>query len=81
MKMEVFEFGVYVKQEIVAGFNDLDRAISYAQKICKTEHCDVDIINAFTGEVHKSYGCYLHITYNATKEIIEKYYEVKEREW
>ena len=81
MKMEIFEFGVYAKGEIIAGFNDLDRANAYAFRVSKKEHCDTDVINSFTGEVHKSYACYLHITYNDTEEILEKYYEVKEREW
>ena len=29
MKMEIFEFGVYAKGEIIAGFNDLDKAVKY----------------------------------------------------
>ena len=81
MKMEVFEYGVYAKKELVAGFNDLDRATAYAFKVSKREHCDTDVINSFTGEVHKSYCCYLKITYNTDLEEIEKFYEVKEREW
>lgn len=81
MKMEIFEFTVYAKDEIVAGFNDLDKAVRYAFKISKREHCDTDVINAFTGEVHKSWCCFLTVTYNADLEEIEKYYEVKEREW
>ena len=81
MKMEVFEFGVYAKGEVVAGFNDLERATKYAFKVSKREHCDVDVINSFTGEVHKSYCCFLTVTYNAECEEIEKFYEVKEREW
>lgn len=81
MKMEIFEFGVYAKGEIIAGFNDLDKAVKYAFKECKRERCDIDVINSFTGEVHKSYSCYLHMAYNATHEVVEKYYEVKEREW
>lgn len=81
MKMEVFEYGVYVKKELVAGFNDLDRATAYAFRVSKKEHCDVDVINSFTGEVHKSYCSYLKVTYNADHEAIEKFYEVQEREW
>jgi hypothetical protein len=81
MKMEIFEYNIYAKKEIVAGTNDLDLAKKIAFKIAKREHCDVDIINAFTGEVHQSLACYSHITYNETQEILEKYYEVKEVEW
>ena len=81
MKMEIFEYNIYAKKEIVAGTNDLDLAKKIAFKFAKREHCDVDIINAFTGEVHQSLACYLHITYNETQEILEKYYEVKEVEW
>jgi hypothetical protein len=81
MKMEIFEYQVLARTELVAGFNDLDRAIKYAQKVCKREHCDVNVVNAFTGEIHKSYCSYLHVTYNEGLQEIEKYYEVKEREW
>lgn len=81
MQMEVFEYGVYAKSNVVAGFNDLDRAKAYAFKVAKREHCDVDIINSFTGEVHQSLCCQIHITYSADMEEIEKFYEVKEREW
>lgn len=81
MKMEVFEYMVYAKKKMVAGFNDLERATKYAFKVSKRERCDTDVVNAFTGEIHKSYCCYLSVTYNADMEEIEKYYEVKEREW
>lgn len=81
MKMEVFEFGVYAKGDLIAGFNDLDRAKAYALKVAKREHCDIDIINSFTGEVHHSLCCIVHITYNANMEELEKSYEVKERWW
>ena len=79
--MEVFEYNIYAKKEIVAGTNDLELAKKIAFKISKREHCDVDIINAFTGEVHQSLISYLHVTYNADSEKIEKFYTVKEREW
>lgn len=81
MKMEIFEYNISARQEIVAGTNDLDLAKKIAFKIAKREHCDVDIINAFTGEVHQSLVCYLHITYNTDMEELEKFYEVKERVW
>ena len=79
--MEIFEYNIYVKKEVVVGTNDLDLAKKIAFKIAKREHCDVDIINAFTGEVHQSLVCQLHIIYNADREEIEKHYEVKERWW
>ena len=81
MKMEIFEYNICAKQEIVAGTNDLDLAKKIAFKIAKRQHCDVDIINAFTGEIHQSLVSYLHITYNADGEELEKFYEVKERVW
>ena len=81
MKMEIFEYGIYAKKEQVAGANDLEYAKQIAYLTATTMHCDVDIINSFTGEVHLSLVCYLHITYNADVEEIEKFYEVKEREW
>ena len=81
MKMEIFEYNIYAKKEVIAGTNDLDLAKKIAFKLAKREHCDVDIINAFTGEVHQSLVCFLHMTYNADLEEIEKFYEVKERVW
>ena len=81
MKMEIFEYNIYAKKEIVAGTNDLDLAKKIAFKIAKRQHCDVDIINAFTGEVHQSLVSILRVAYNANQEEIEKYYEVKEWEW
>ena len=81
MKMEVFDLNIYARKEVVAGMNDTDLAMVMAKKIAKREHCDVDVINAFTGEVVYSLVCYLHITYNEDMGEIEKYYEVKEREW
>ena len=79
MKMEIFEYNIYVKQEVVAGTNDLDLAKKIAFKMAKRDHCDVDIINAFTGEVHHSLVCIVHVAYNADMQEIEKFYEVKER--
>ena len=81
MKMEIFEYNIYVKKENVAGVNDLDLAKKIAFKIAEREHCDVDVINAFTGEVHQSLVCYLYVTYNANHEKLEEFYKVKEREW
>ena len=81
MMMNVFEYTIYAKGQAVAGTDDLDLAKKIAFKIAKREHCDVDIINSFTGEVHQSLVCFLHLTYNAEQEEIEKFYEVKERVW
>lgn len=81
MKMNVFEYTVSAKHEDIAAFDDLEHAKAYARVISKTEHCDTDVINAFTGEVHQSLVCSLHITYNEDIEEIEEYYEIKEREW
>jgi hypothetical protein len=79
--MNVFEYNICTKKKAVAGTDDLELAKKIAFKLAKREHCDVDIINAFTGEVHQSLVSYLHITYNEELEEIEKYYEVKEVEW
>lgn len=81
MKMNVFEFTVSARHEDIASFESLDHAINFAKTLAATEHCDVDIINAFTGEVHKSYASYKIVTYNAEDERIELKYRVTEREW
>ena len=81
MLMNVFEYNICTKKKAVAGTDDLELAKKIAFKIAKRQHCDVDIINAFTGEVHQSLVSILRVTYNANMEEIEKYYEVKEEEW
>ena len=84
MKMEVFEYNICSKRQggnAVAGTNDLEYASDMAYNVANTEHCDVDVINAFTGEVHLSLVCYVHIIYNDELEELERTYEVKEREW
>lgn len=81
MKMEVFEYTIYANKEEVAGANDLKLAEQIAYLTAETMHCDVDIIDSFTGEVHLSLACFKHIVWHADKEIVETYYEVKEREW
>ena len=81
MKMEVFEYMVYAKKEMVAGFNDLERATKYAFKVSQREQCDTDVVNALTGEIHKSYCCQVHIVYNIGTKKLKKACEVKEREW
>lgn len=81
MKMNVFEFTVSAKHEDIASFENLDHAIAFAKSIANIEHCDVDIINAFTGEVHKSFVCYAYIAYNPLTTEPFTFYKVKEREW
>lgn len=81
MKMEVFEYTIYAREEEVAGANDVEFAEQIAYLTADTMRCDVDVINAFTGEVILSLVCFKHIVWHADKEIVETYYEVKEREW
>ena len=78
MKMEIYEFNVCTHEGAIAGFNNLEKACAYAFKISKREHCDTDVINAFTGEVHKSYSCYVTLVCDIDNEHL--CYEVKERE-
>ena len=81
MKMEVFEYTIHARKEEVAGTNDLEFAKQIAHLTADTMHCDVDIVNSFTGEVHLSLVCFKRIVWHANKEIVKTYYEVKEREW
>lgn len=77
MLMNVYEYNVSVKGECVAGFNDLDDAKEFAMLQAEKYHCDVDVINAFTGEVHLSLVCYRLVKYNAVNEILEEFYNIK----
>lgn len=81
MKMNVFEYTITAKQNDIAGCDDIELAKKIAFKVAKRKHCDVDVINAFTGEVVLSLVCFIHLTYNAEMEEVEKFYEVKERVW
>ena len=81
MKMEIFEYTIYAKQEEVAGANDIEFAKDFAYNIANVKHCDVNVINAFTGEVVLSLVCIVRVTYNADMQEIERVYEVKEWEW
>ena len=81
MKMNVFEFTISAKHEDIAGFENLGMAIDFAKDFAEKHHCDVDVINAFTGEVHKSFVSYKIVTYNADNEQIEFKYRVAERVW
>lgn len=78
MMMQVYEYNVYAKEKEVAGFDDVTRAECYARMVAHKEHCDVDVINAFTGEIHWHAQSYVHVTYNADMEEIETHYVVKE---
>ena len=77
MQMEVFEFIVSAKKENVAGFNDLDKAKDYAIKVAEEKHCCVDVVNAFTGEVHLSLVCFHWVKYNETNESLEEFFDIK----
>lgn len=81
MLMNVFEYNICTKKKVVAGTDDLEYARNMAYNVAHIEHCDVDVINAFTGEVHLSLVCYVHLVYNEKHEEVDKYYEVKEEEW
>ena len=81
MKMEVFEYTIYAKKEEVAGANDLDFAKQIAYFTANTMHCDVDVINSFTGEIIFSLVCFAYTIWNTVKKTAKIHYEVKEREW
>ena len=81
MKMEVFEYTIYTNKEEVAGANDLEFAKQIAYLTAETMHCNVDIIDSFTGEVHLSLVCYTYIAYNPLKKEAFTFYKIKEREW
>ena len=51
MKMNVFEYTIATHERDVAGPDQLEYARDMAYNVANTEHCDVDVINAFTGEV------------------------------
>lgn len=84
MKMEIFEYTVCTNQGEVAGFNNLDHAKAFAKHLANEEHCNVDVIDSFTGELHSSLVCHATIAYTlvgARFEEVSRSYEVKEREW
>ena len=81
MKMNVFEFTVSAKHEDIAGFENLETAVDFAHNFARKNHCDVDVINAFTGEVHKSLVCYEYMAYNPRRQELFTFYKVKERVW
>ncbi len=77
MLMNVYEYNVAVKGECKAGFDNLDEAKEYAIAQAEKHHCDVDIINSLTGEVHFSLVCYRYVVYNMNNETVEEYYKIK----
>ena len=82
MLMNVYEYNVSVKGECVAGFDDLDDAKAFARHTANEKHCSVEVINAFTGEVHLILSVTLTIDYtincNSELEEIRRTYTVTE---
>ena len=78
MLMNVYEYNVAVKGECVAGFNDLDDAKAFARHSANEKHCEVMIINAFTGEVRLVLSVVVTIDYNSDLEEIRRTYKVIE---
>jgi hypothetical protein len=81
MKMEIFEYTITDGNFDIAGCNDIDLAKEVALMLATEKHCDIDIINAFTGEVVYSLETIIHITMNCHGTQIEKTFETREREW
>lgn len=81
MKMNVFEFTIFDGKNDIASCEDLDTAKEIALLLATEKHCNIDVINSFTGEVSYSLESYHIITFNAYNEIVSDRYEVKEREW
>lgn len=80
MKMNVFEYTITDGVKAIAGCEDLDLAKGIAYHLAEEKHCNIDVINAFTGEVVYSLECYIHLTFLLNREI-DKSYEIKERVW
>lgn len=81
MKMNVFEYTITAKKKDIAGFENLADAIAFAKHIANEQHCDVVIINAFTGEVCYEAYVIVRVTYNAYFEELSRNYEIKEKKW
>lgn len=77
MLMHVYEYNVAVKGENVAGFDNLDDAKEFAVLQAERKHCSVDVVNAFTGEVHLCLVCYRWVKYNEADERLEEYFDIK----
>ena len=81
MKMNVFEYTITDGNCDIAGCEDLELAKEIANIVAVEKHCDVDVINAFTGEVVYSLESFTYITINAYGKEIGRTYETKAREW
>ena len=81
MKMNVFEYTITDGNNDIAGCDDIELAKEVANIVAVEKHCDVDVINAFTGEVVYSLESFIHITLDAYGKEISKIYETKVREW
>lgn len=81
MKMNVFEYTITDGKSDIAGCENINIAKEVALMLATEKHCDIDIINAFTGEVVYSLECLIYITLNCYEQEIEKTYEVREKEW
>lgn len=81
MKMNVFEYTITDGNQDIAGCDDLELAKEIANALAVEKHCDIDVINAFTGEVSYSLETLIHITLNAYGNEVSKIYETKVREW
>ena len=81
MKMNVFEYTVTAKEQDIAGFENPADAIAFARHIANEQHCDVVVINAFTGEVCYEAYVIVRVTYNAYFEELSRDYEIKEKKW
>ena len=77
MLMNVYEYNVAVKGENKAGFDNLDEAKDYAIAQAEKHHCSVDVVNAFTGEVHLCLVCYRWVKYNEAEECLEELFDIK----
>jgi hypothetical protein len=80
MKMNVFEYTITDGKNDIAGCEDIDLAKGIAYHLAEEKHCDIDVINAFTGEVVYSLECYIHLTLHHNRQM-DKSYEIKERVW
>ena len=78
MKMNVFEYTITDGRNDIASCEDLDLAKDIAYQLAEEKHCDIDVINAFTGEVVYSLECYIHLTLYHNRPM-DKCYEIKER--
>lgn len=73
MKMEVFEYTIYAREEKVAGANDVALAKQIARRVANIMHCNVDVIDTFTGEIIFSLVCFTHTVWNSAKKTTKTY--------